>query len=785
MDSKLVKSSVTRTEGSSKRARDELESDNLKKQKIDEHVEAEKDDDQEEAYMKKHIEIVKDDEVAIDAIPLATKPPVIVEYKIFKEGKFRYFQLIRADGSLKRYLSMIKMLQNIDREDLETIWKLVKAKHGNTRPEEDYERIKGKINKSQIETVCNDKGERIEGEAVAEEFVKHFNAFPGNNYTVSPIKDTADLFPKKLTEEEASWMIREVTDNEIKDAMFNIGDNKAPGPNGFTSSFFKKAWGVVGSDVCKEIKEFFTNGKLLGEVNATVISLVPKIPTPNKVTDYRPITCCNVMYKCISKILTNRIKDALNKLVNKNQSAFIPGRWIMTCISSPSFTINVNGDKCGFFKGAIGLRQRDPISPYLFTLIMEVFTLMMEKKIKQNPDFKYHKGCKDFKITHLCFADDLVVMCHGDKRYVEVIKAALDEFSNSLGLLPNPSKSTVFFSNVGNSEKAKILSVMPFSVVYWSSVFLLPSAVTKEINRLLKGFLWVQGDLTNGKAKIAWSEGSNTDSWGWKNLLSIRDQIIHHVVYKIGNGINVSMWNDRWTEVRVLSNYITYRSLKKYPDIVSIPVPTITPTKNDKVGWKNKKGKFVRFSVRNVLEDFYDDGEQVKWYSLVWFSQCIPKHAFNLWVAIHGRFNTKDRLHKWHPNIDMKCPFCHDIRDSHKHLFFECEYSKAVWKETQKKMNIKNLLDNWEDIIQVMSRMKNNNSIWSVARRISLGPVVYFIWNKRNARLFRGDKRNTEDLGKVISETVKLRLMSINVKDSPAVFQVKQIWGVQFKKLRK
>ncbi|GJX27787.1 hypothetical protein Tco_0235866 [Tanacetum coccineum] len=91
--------------------------------------------------MKKHIEIIKDDEVAIDVIPLATKPPMIVEYKIVKEGKFGYFQLIRADGSSKRYLSMIKMLQNIDREDLETLWKLVKAKHENTRLEEDYERV--------------------------------------------------------------------------------------------------------------------------------------------------------------------------------------------------------------------------------------------------------------------------------------------------------------------------------------------------------------------------------------------------------------------------------------------------------------------------------------------------------------------------------------------------------------------------------------------------------------------------------------------------------------------
>ncbi|GKD51145.1 hypothetical protein Tco_1280121 [Tanacetum coccineum] len=87
----VVKSSVTRTEGSSKRTGDELESDKSKKQKIDEYVEAEKDDDQEEAKMKKNIETVKDDEVAIDAIPLATKSLMIVEYKIVKEGKFGYF----------------------------------------------------------------------------------------------------------------------------------------------------------------------------------------------------------------------------------------------------------------------------------------------------------------------------------------------------------------------------------------------------------------------------------------------------------------------------------------------------------------------------------------------------------------------------------------------------------------------------------------------------------------------------------------------------------------------
>ncbi|GKB86014.1 hypothetical protein Tco_0958286 [Tanacetum coccineum] len=100
MDTELVKESSKQAEmeqeSSSKRAGEELESDNSKKQKLHESVKVEVDD---EAEMKKHMEIVFDEEVAINAIPLATKPPIIVDWKIIKEGKMRYFQIIRADGS--------------------------------------------------------------------------------------------------------------------------------------------------------------------------------------------------------------------------------------------------------------------------------------------------------------------------------------------------------------------------------------------------------------------------------------------------------------------------------------------------------------------------------------------------------------------------------------------------------------------------------------------------------------------------------------------------------------
>ncbi|GJY87251.1 hypothetical protein Tco_0501879 [Tanacetum coccineum] len=175
IDSEIVKSKKE-TEESSKGTKDELESDKSKKEEsskekakgsrkkilgkkragkeqqqeyskrqrmeddkeTNEHEEVEVDD---EAELKKHFMIVKDDNIAIDAIPLATKPLVIVEYNLLKEGIMTHYQLIRENGSSKIYSSMIRMLQDIDREDLQTLWKLVKTKHGDIRPEDEHERV--------------------------------------------------------------------------------------------------------------------------------------------------------------------------------------------------------------------------------------------------------------------------------------------------------------------------------------------------------------------------------------------------------------------------------------------------------------------------------------------------------------------------------------------------------------------------------------------------------------------------------------------------------------------
>lgn len=245
---------------------------------------------------------------------------------------------------------------------------------------------------------------------------------------------------------------------------------------------------------------------LLKEVNATILTLVPKKPNASIMGDFRPIACCNVIYKCITKILSNRMLPILNSLISRNQSAFIPGRcisenvllaqelvrnyhrngssprctmkvdlmkaydsvdwefivhclscfgfparftnWIKMCITSPRFSISLNGTLVGYFKGEKGLRQGDPLSPYLFVLAMEVFSRIMKDYTREGSGFKFHHNCSKMKLTHLCFADDMLIFSDASLSSISIIKAALLEFELLSGLKANPSKSSLFCSGV-------------------------------------------------------------------------------------------------------------------------------------------------------------------------------------------------------------------------------------------------------------------------------------------------------------------------------------------------
>lgn len=115
---------------------------------------------------------------------------------------------------------------------------------------------------------------------------------------------------------------------EIRPAVWGIGSLKSPGSDGMTSLFYKQYWDIVGADVVEMVQNFFRRGYVLSTLNHSFIILIPKIDHPTDIGHYRPISLCNVAYKIISKLLTNRLKGFLSRLISPMQSAFVQGRVI-------------------------------------------------------------------------------------------------------------------------------------------------------------------------------------------------------------------------------------------------------------------------------------------------------------------------------------------------------------------------------------------------------------------------------------------------------------------------
>ncbi|GKE23911.1 hypothetical protein Tco_1435423, partial [Tanacetum coccineum] len=273
--------------------------------------------------------------------------------------------------------------------------------------------IKSVVQRNRIEVVHDLNNIEHENLAIPNTFVKHYELFVGVKCNTTPLIEL-NLFTTKLPDDVRDHMVRVASNDEIRKAMFSIGDSSAPGPDDS-----HQGWDIIGSDVCEVVRDLFTNGRLLKEINHMIFALIPKFSTPILVNDYRPILCCNVIYKCVSKVITDHIKDGQGLIVSVNQSAFVPGRRISNNILLTQELMH------GYHRnrGKRGLSQGDPMSPYLFTLVMKVLTLILQSK---------------------------------------VLMEALKEFQESSRLIPSIPKSMAYFCNVVNHVKMSILSLIPF-----------------------------------------------------------------------------------------------------------------------------------------------------------------------------------------------------------------------------------------------------------------------------------------------------------------------------------
>jgi hypothetical protein len=134
------------------------------------------------------------------------------------------------------------------------------------------------------------------------------------------------LIVPKITEEDNDRLVMPITKEELKEALFQMHPDKAPGPDGFNPAFYQHFWELCGNDVFEATKEWLERGYFPSSLNETNICLIPKCDNPTSMKDLRPISLCNVLYKMVSKLLANRLKNCLDKCVSEEQSAFIEGR---------------------------------------------------------------------------------------------------------------------------------------------------------------------------------------------------------------------------------------------------------------------------------------------------------------------------------------------------------------------------------------------------------------------------------------------------------------------------
>ena len=134
--------------------------------------------------------------------------------------------------------------------------------------------------------------------------------------------------PTRVSEVENENLIKPVEDFEIKEAIFQMDKFKALGSDGFGAAFYQYHWPTIQMDVCSTVKLFFQDGKLLKQLNHTLIALIPKVANPTTTVQFRPISLCNRIYKIIAKILVNRMRPLLVNLIDPTQSAFVPNRSI-------------------------------------------------------------------------------------------------------------------------------------------------------------------------------------------------------------------------------------------------------------------------------------------------------------------------------------------------------------------------------------------------------------------------------------------------------------------------
>ncbi|XP_074300309.1 uncharacterized protein LOC141631549 [Silene latifolia] len=216
--------------------------------------------------------------------------------------------------------------------------------------------------------------------------------------------------------------------------------------------------------------------------------------------------------------------------------------WIMQCLTSPYYSLALNGNQFGFFKGRRGLRQGDPMSSLLFTICLEYFTRILSV-VTQRPDLRFHPMCRKLGLSHLAFADNLLLFCRGDLASVRVLMRAFLSFSEASGLRMNQDKSEMYMHGITPLATEAILQLSGFKIgIAWDTCCLPCDKGGLGIKHSLHWNLAVLGKYTwwiSQKKDTLWVKwvhhlyikqtnwwdykATTNSSWTWRQVCRVKD----------------------------------------------------------------------------------------------------------------------------------------------------------------------------------------------------------------------------------------------------------------------
>ncbi|KAH6786950.1 hypothetical protein C2S52_006502 [Perilla frutescens var. hirtella] len=321
-----------------------------------------------------------------------------------------------------------------------------------------------------ISLVVRDDGTHVEDpDQICQDFVEYYsNLFGVRVASLSPVNAILDL-GLKLDEDQRNALEADITTIEIKSALFDIGDEKAPGPDGYTSAFFKATWDITGPTLCNAVKEFFRSGKLLKQINHTIITLIPKVQHNPSVADFRPIACCNVTYKLISKIISNKLTKIVLMIICHAQSTFILGHELMFFARGDLLSVQIIIDTLKEFEHTYGLQINKHKSAF-FTAGIAGYEL---EEIQSVVGFPF--GTWPVRYLGVPLSPKKLGVINYDP-LIEKIGDCINAWSAKT------------LSYVGLMELVK--SVLQGFACYWIQVFPLPEHYISRITRLCREFLW-------------------------------------------------------------------------------------------------------------------------------------------------------------------------------------------------------------------------------------------------------------------------------------------------------